>query len=339
MPCFQRGTTHKMRNKIIAISGLLGIVLLLWIIRMGSGEKTVDNIMKKVTSISSGGFSIDKNTPGYETFRELISGCPFKDCIPSIDEPKFEGIKKADDWLEDDNVVFVLSYKNEVRAYPQRILNRHEIVNDEVGGTPVAITFCPLCGSALAFERTLENEVLEFGVSGKLHNSDLVMYDRQTESLWQQITGEAIVGKLIGKKLSQISMGTMLWSQFKETYDKGQILSRNTGRSKSTYDIYPYGNYEEDASVTFPVEGGVDTTIHPKTVVFGIEVGGGSKAYPISKLEKELTIRDRVGGVSVEIRYDGGNVNARRLDNGSKLAETRLFWFAWKAFYPNTELY
>lgn len=328
-----------MRNRLLIIGGLLGVILLVIFINIRGNEGTMDKLIKKATSITSGGFSFDKNTPGYETFQKLIQGCPFKDCIPSIDSPKFETTNVADEWLENDNVVFVLNYKNEVRVYPQRILNRHEIVNDEVGGEPIAITFCPLCGSALAFERTLEGKVLEFGVSGKLHNSDLVMYDRQTESLWQQITGEAIVGDLFGKKLSQISMGTMLWGQYKEIHKGGQVLSRDTGRPQSSYDTYPYGDYEKDSAVTFPVQGGVDTTIHPKAVVYGIEVEGKSKAYPLEKLEKEVTVRDQVGGVTIEVRYDGGSVNARRLDTGKKLIETRLFWFAWKVFHPDTDLY
>ncbi len=300
----------------------------------------VKDIGQKTASVltGGGGFDFDENTPGYENYLQLSQGCPFKDCIPSIDDPSFESVSSADSWLESDDVVFALDYKGEARAYAQRIMNWHEIVNDEVAGDPLAITFCPLCGSALAFDRRVDGQVLEFGVSGKLHNNDLVMYDRQTETLWQQITGEAIVGELFGNKLTQVPMSGMRWSQFKEEFPGGQVLSRNTGFSRN-YDRYPYGDYEQDASTLFPVSGGVDDTIHPKTVVYGVEIENSYKAYPEDKIKEEGKISDLLGGVELEIDYNGGDVKVTRLDSGEEIPGTRLFWFAWKAFRSETELY
>ena len=170
---------------------------------------TTEKIARSLTGRD--GFSFDEDTPGYDVYLDLIQGCPTKDCIPSIDEPEFESTESATEWMFDDNLIFVLNYKGEVRGYPQKILDRHEIVNDVVAGDPVLITFCPLCGSALAFERVLDGETTEFGVSGKLHNTDLVMYDRETESLWQQITGEAIVGERIGDRLTQLPFFGLSW--------------------------------------------------------------------------------------------------------------------------------
>jgi hypothetical protein len=270
-----------------------------------------------------------------------MQGCPFKDCIPSIDNPKFESAGSADEWLDDTDIVFALEYEGEVRSYPQRILNWHEIVNDEVAGDPLAVTFCPLCGSALAFDRGVDGQILEFGVSGKLHNNDLVMYDRETETLWQQITGEAIVGELFGKRLKQIPLNGMRWSQFKEQFPDAKVLSRDTGFSRN-YDIYPYGDYEEDASPLFPVQGGVDSTIHPKALVYGVEVGEGKyKAYPEEKLIRLQSnkLEDSIDGVDLEIMYNNGDIRVVRLDTGEEIAATRLFWFAWKAFRPETKLY
>lgn len=273
---------------------------------------------------------------------KLKQGCPVRDCIPSIDQPQFESIEAADIWLDDDDVVFSYQGNKVVRAYPQRILNWHEIVNDEVEGVPIAVTFCPLCGSTLAFDRRQNERVLEFGVSGKLHNSDLVMYDRETESLWQQITGEAIVGELFEEKLLQLPMDTVRWGEWKKEHPSGEVLSRETGFSRD-YSRYPYDTYEKDSEVYYPIEGGVDETIHPKTEVFGVVVGESAKAYTREALERETggdgQISDVVGGDRLRLNYTNGELNIENLTSGEEVTATRLFWFAWKVFNKDTELY
>lgn len=326
------------RKAFIIIAVLvIGLGVLLYTILFGS--KNSAETVKRVQNIVTGsdGFSINETTPGYENYKKLEQGCPFIDCIPSIDDPKFESISEADVWLDDEDLVFVVK-KEEVRVYPQKILNLHEIVNDNIGDIPIVVSFCPLCGSALAFERKVEGVVLEFGVSGKLHNNDLVMYDRQTKSLWQQITGEAIVGELYGTKLEQISMGTLTWENLKRTHDNAEVLSRDTGSNRN-YDVYPYGNYESNERVSFGVEGGVDTTLHPKAVIFGVEVDGVSKAYPEGKLQAEGKIQDTLGVSRVEVSYNNGDVRVVRIGNSEEIPATRMFWFAWKAFRPDTRLY
>lgn len=319
---------------------VIAIVVISLVSKIRGKANPVSEVTQKATQVitGGGGFDFDESTPGYENYTKLMQGCPFKDCIPSIDNPVFESVSSADSWLKDDDVVFALDSKGEARAYPQRILNWHEIVNDEVAGDPLAVTFCPLCGSALAFDSRVEGRALEFGVSGKLHDNDLIMYDRQTETLWQQITGEAIVGELFGKKLKQVPMSGMRWSQFKKEFSNGEVLSRETGSSRN-YDRYPYGSYEQDRAPFFPVSGGVDDTIHPKAVVYGIEIEKSFKAYPVEKIGTEKEIEDTVGGVKIRISYNNGDVAAERLDTGEEIPATRLFWFAWKAFRPETELY
>lgn len=331
-----------MRQKGVALPLLLlaivligGTAIFLFSKKGGSVQEATQKI---VQTIKSGSFDFSEDTPGRENLAKLMQGCPGKDCIPSIDSPKFESVEASDKWLNPDDIVFVIAYKGEARAYPQRILNWHEIVNDVIGGDPLVITFCPLCGSALAFDRRVDGQVLEFGVSGKLQNNDLVMYDRQTESLWQQITGEAIVGEYLGKKLGQVSMDGMRWSQFKEEHPQGKVLSRETGFSRD-YSVYPYGSYEQDRSTLFPVEGGVDERIHPKTVVYGVEVNGSFKAYQEDRIKKEDVVRDKVGNTNIEIAYKNGEVKAQNLETNQDLVATRLFWFAWEAFHPETELY
>jgi len=331
----------------VLLIGLIVVVLVVvsLVSRLRGKPSPVSEVTQRATRVITGGagFDFDENTPGYENYITLLQGCPFKDCIPSIDDPNFESVSEADNWLNDEDVVFALDYKGEARGYPQRILNSHEIVNDVVAGDPLAVTFCPLCGSALAFDRRVDGQTLEFGVSGKLHDNDLVMYDRKTdekpaESLWQQITGEAIVGELFGKKLKQVPMSGMRWSQFKEEFPDGKVLSRDTGFSRN-YDRYPYGTYEQDRSTLFPVEGGIDQTIHPKAVVYGVEVNGKFKAYEEDKIKAQGTIKDKIGGVEIEISYNNGDVTVKNLDTGEEVVATRLFWFAWKAFRSETELY
>lgn len=333
-------------NRGISITYVLTAVLVVAIAavivipKLKGRVSPVEEVTQKATKVLTGGvgFNFDEDTPGYENLGKLMDGCPFKDCIPSIDNPKFESRDSADEWVNETDVIFILEHKGTIRGYPQRILNWHEIVNDEVEQDAWVITFCPLCGSALAFDRNVNGQVLEFGVSGKLHNNDLVMYDRQTESLWQQITGEAIVGEHFGKRLKQIPLSGMRWSQFRDEFPKAEVLSRDTGFSRN-YDQYPYGNYENDPSTLFSVEGGVDTTIHPKAVVYGVEIDRKYKAYPENKLKDGGVIRDTLGGVLIEISYKKGNVSVIRKDNGEEILATRLFWFAWKAFRPESELY
>lgn len=328
-------------KKTILVIGAILLLLLLIMSRSGNRSNRVKEVAQKATQTLTGGgdFDFDRNTPGYENFSELVRGCSSRDCIPSIDDPTFESVDLADSWLEETDVVFVLEYKGEVRAYPQRIMNWHEIVNDVISDDPIAVTFCPLCGSALAFDRRLDGQILELGVSGFLHNNDLVMYDRQTSTLWQQITGEAIVGEHFGKNLTQIPMSGMRWIDIKKEFSSAQVLSQDTGFSRD-YNSYPYGDYEQSSQVNFPNEGGVDNTIHPKTVVYGVEIDGKFKAYQEERIKnQELRIKDKIAGVDVEVDYNSGDVTVVRLDTNDEIPATRLFWFAWKTFHPDTELY
>lgn len=270
---------------------------------------------------------------------DLLQGCFGQDCIPSIDNPKFESANNAT-WLSDDDMVFAIDYKGIQRAYPQRILNWHEIVNDTIASDPVAITFCPLCGSALAFERKVDGVITEFGVSGKLHNSDLVMYDRYEGNLWQQITGEGIVGPAArrNEKLKQLPIVTTTWGEWKKEHPNTQVLSKDTGHSRN-YDQYPYGTYEQDDQLLFGVKG-LDKSLQIKTEVYGVEINGSSKAYPESAFDKEKVIEDTVGNTAIRLeRTDPGQIKVTNLQTQEEIIPIRLFWFAWASFHPDTELY
>jgi hypothetical protein len=271
---------------------------------------------------------------------DIQQGCSVQDCIPALDHPIFEAVPAAKAWLRDGDIVFGISYKGIHRAYPQRIMNWHEIVNDTIKGDPILITFCPLCGSALAFRREVEGGPVTFGVSGLLYNSDLIMYDRREGSLWQQFSGRAIAGPAAqrNERLQVLEIGTTTWGQWRRDYPHAQVLSRDTGYARD-YNVYPYGTYERDNELYFGVQH-TDKRLQIKTVVYGVRVGGRAKAYPLDTVRKAGEIVDRLGPDTIVIRQDtAGVVHALDRTTGRAITPLRTFWFAWAAFHPGTALY
>lgn len=269
---------------------------------------------------------------------KILSGGPPKDGIPSIDNPKFVTVEEADEWIQDNELVLGLVYKGEKRVYPLQIMVWHEIVNDFVAGDPILITYCPLCGSGIAYKREINGNPVEFGTSGKLYNSNLVMYDRKTDSYWAQIGGNAIVGELTGTQLEPISVDTVVWRDWKKAHPESQVLSQNTGFRRS-YGRDPYGNYYEDTFIMFPVEN-EDDRIHPKTVIFGIEIDGVFKAYREDDLMELGVIEDVFNSVNIKVERDeAGVIKITNIETGEEIVKERDFWFAWYAFHPETELY
>ena len=244
----------------------------------------------------------------------------------------------AHGFLEPEDLLIVLTHKGVERGYPFRMLVRHEIVNDTVAGDPIVVTYCPLCGSGIAYERTIDCEPVEFGTSGLLHNSNLVMYDRRTRSLWMQIGGQAVFGKLSGQSLTAIPMDVVRWEEWSPHHPDAQILDMASGFMDYSYD--PYAGYDRDYSVWFPVNNVEDGRFHPKAVIFGIEVGGVHKAYFEDAVVKDAPFDDPVGETTIRVERDiSGQVTFTDLADGSVLAKERDFWFAWYAFYPETEVY
>ena len=249
---------------------------------------------------------------------EFISGGPSKDGIPALDEPKFDSIADGEEFLVDREPVIALELNGDARAYPLGILTRHEIANDVVGGVPVAVTFCPLCNSAIVFERELEGVVYDFGVSGFLRNSDLVMFDRQTDSWWQQFTGEAIVGELTGALLEVAPSAIVSWADFKATYPDGRVLSRDTGFGFN-YGFNPYVGYDSNEA-PFLFTGEIDDRLSPIERVVAIELNGEAVAYPFSLLEEQRVVHDTVGGESIVVFLQPGTASALAEQN---IAEAR----------------
>jgi Protein of unknown function (DUF3179) len=310
---------------------------------------------------------------------QIISGGPPVDGIPSIDDPKFISVQEADNRLDDSELVLGINIGNDVRAYPLQILVWHEIVNDNVGGFPVAVTYCPLCFTNQVFNRTLEDgEILEFGTSGKLFNSNLVMYDRTTKSLWSQAMAQAIVGNLAGVELERIPFDIAYWKEWKQLYSDSKVLSTDTGSTRP-YGADPYGDYYTNGDVLFPVSNR-DNRLGLKEIVVGFENNGQYKAYKLQEIENKKVINDKVIGKPVALMslhpfmiraydpvVDGQvlkfsynvknqnfndkqtgslwNFDGKAIDGQMKGKQlTRIpfdegFWFEWVAFHPKTELY
>jgi hypothetical protein len=212
----------------------------------------------------------------------VVTGGPPPDGIPPVDEPRFLAAQDVR-WLTDEEPVISLSVGDEHRAYPVRIMVWHEIVNDTVAGRPVSVTYCPLCNSALAFDRRSGERVLTLGTSGKLYLSDLGMYDRQTESLWSQIEGRAIAGVLTGERLDRIPVQTVSWAQWREAHPDGWVLSRDTGAERD-YGRNPYVGYDEATSDPFLFDGDADGRLAPKERVLGLGDAEDPVAVPLAVL-------------------------------------------------------
>jgi hypothetical protein len=225
---------------------------------------------------------------------KIVSGGPPKDGIPSIDSPKFQSVREADKILEDSEFVLGLNINGDIRVYPLQILVWHEIVNDVVGGKPIAVTYCPLCFTNQVFNRTLiDGNIVEFGTSGKLYNSNLVMYDRKSNSLWSQALGEGIVGDYSGIKLEKIPFDIAYWKEWKKLYPESKVLSRDTG-SVRPYGADPYGNYYTNDLILFPLAND-DKRLGLKEIVIGLEDENQYKAYKLQDIETNKVINDIIG--------------------------------------------
>jgi len=242
-------------------------------------------------------------------FTEILSGGPPRDGIPPIDEPKFIDFTEADRYLGKLEPVISLELNGDVRAYPLSILTWHEIVNDVVGGVPVAVTFCPLCNSAIVFDRRLDGVVHRFGTSGNLRLSDLIMWDRETESWWQQLTGEAIVGELAGKKLTFLPAPIISWGDFKDANPGAKVLSQDTGFQRD-YGRNPYVGYDRVDNPPFLFQGDLDGRLLPKERVVTVTVGDVDAAFPFSTLTQEKVVNYNVGGRDLVVFFKPGTRSA-----------------------------
>nr|AGF93081.1 hypothetical protein FLSS-9_0013 [uncultured organism] len=283
---------------------------------------------------------------------EISAACPNVDCIPSIENAKYVGQENADNWLDNDEKVIGIRINGESYAYPLKIMRYHEIVNEGIDGEKFAVTYCPICRSGFVFSRNVDGQMLEFGVSGKLYNSNLVMYDRETETLWSQIKGQAIVGPLTSKKLEVYHSDIVEWGNWKGVYSETEILSRETEAYEPfVYERNPYSMYETVRNSNELIYDN-NTKIHNLAIVYGISAGEESTAYPEIIVEKHGKIHDKVGNQQITVVFDPdletvkifkehleGDPTDIVASGAERLKTHGIYWGAWKDFNPEGKVY
>ena len=269
----------------------------------------------------------------------ILQGGPPKEGIPSIDHPIFEQANQVD-FLQEDDRILGITFKGLSRAYPIKILNWHEIINDVIEETAIVISYCPLCGTGMIFQAKVKGQALTFGVSGLLYNSDVLLYDRQTQTLWSQILAKAISGKGVGTKLKTMPAIDTTWALWKQQHPDTWVLSTQTGYQRN-YNQSPYGHYDSNDALYFPVVA-KSKRYHPKERVLGLSIKGKHKAYPFVELSrhKENKIIDTFADQILDIEFNAEKRTGTIKDKmGNVLVTTNSFWFAWYAFHPDTEIY
>jgi Protein of unknown function (DUF3179) len=269
----------------------------------------------------------------------IEAGGPPRDGIPAIDQPRF--VQAARAGLADADRILGIERNGIARAYPVRILNWHEIVNDRLGDEPIAVTYCPLCGTGIAFDARVGGQAASFGVSGLLYNSDVLLYDRRTESLWSQILGKAIAGPLKGTALASVPISHTSWAAWRARHPRTEVLSTQTGFQRD-YDRDPYDGYDKVPRLMFDVQHR-DARLPLKAWVMGLAIAGQARAYPFDWLERRVDARgrwhDQLGGQRIRIQFDRQARSAEAYDASGRLLPTiTAFWFAWVAFHPGTDL-
>ncbi|NRB81015.1 MAG: DUF3179 domain-containing protein [Saccharospirillaceae bacterium] len=282
---------------------------------------------------SKNGFNLDNSSIDTD---KILSGGPQKDGIPSIDHPKFIPVTQSE--LKDDDYVVGIVYRGIAKAYPIGILNWHEVVNDTFDQEGIVVSYCPLCGTAVAFKSSITGDTLEFGVSGLLYESDVLLYDRQTLSLWSQILGSAVTGAYKNTAFESIPINHTSFGQWKKSHPDSLILSTDTG-FKRNYFKDPYSGYEVSDQIYFPVTNSDSKQFHPKQKVLGIKINQTFKAYSLDDFKNaEMTqLFDTIDGVKVLIKYDikANSATAFNAKNEQIVALTS-YWFAWYSFHPDT---
>jgi len=270
---------------------------------------------------------------------EIDHGGPGRDGIPALDAPRFWSGEERNGKAKPGDRIIGVSFNGIAKAYPIDILDQHEIVNDRFALTPLTITFCPLCGTGMVFLAEVDGEALNFGVSGLIYNSDMLLYDRATRSLWSQVMKTAVTGPMAGSKLTQVPAQYTTWEAWLRQYPDSQLLSRDTGHARD-YDAGPYAEYRRLPMVLFATLH-QDTRLPAKNWVVGITADESALALPFDELDKlEGTLPVTVGNTELVVHWDREASAARAFDkNGKEFPTTSGYWFAWVAFHPATGLY
>ncbi len=268
---------------------------------------------------------------------QIYAGGPLKDEIPTLTDPVPVWGKRINFLGPEDRVLGVLIHGH-ARAYPIRMLNWHEVVNDVVGGQPIAVTYCPLSGTGMVFNALVDGERMDFGVSGLIYKSGVLFFDRKTESLWSQLKREAVSGHFQGKQLEWLPVVHTSWDEWSKRYPRTDVIGFNQ-RFERDYFKDPYAEYNKKPHLLFPIHH-QDNRLKKKDWVAGIVIEGQARAYPFIRLPHQQVIEDEFAGQRLQIIYNGQAESIEIFDEENRLIPAvQAYWFAWSAFYPNTEVY
>ncbi|MDQ3090015.1 MAG: DUF3179 domain-containing protein [bacterium] len=325
-----------MNTKIIIslIAGLILIVLIVVLTRQSNEQagKQENNLTvvnpgdtTREAAFQAGGLKTNTAITSI-ALENVLDGGPGKDGIPAITDPKFIKVTEAKKWLKDDADGIVVTIGKTIRFYPYNIIVWHEIVNDVIEKKPLVVTFCPLCGSAIVFDASMNGKSEQFGVSGKLFESNLLMYDKTTESLWSQIIGEAVVGDRTGEKLSVYPSQVMSFKQASGKYPSMDVLSKETGYSRS-YDVSPYGDYDTNDKIYFPISIN-DTRLLAKEIMYIVNIDDESVAFKRSALSESEKAVVSVGNKKITAQIINGEIEVKN-DEGKIIPGYTAMWFSW----------
>lgn len=298
-------------------------------------SRRITAVVASAVALASVGFDTSRHSVPLD---EILAGGPPKDGIPAISAPRFVAADAATFLPSDDRVIGV-DQEGVVKAYPLRILNWHEVVDDAIGTSPIAVTYCPLTGSAIVYDRRVNGQTLLFGVSGRLYQSNLLLYDQQSESLWSQLKAEAVTGAHTGARLQAIPSVTTTWADWRHVHPDTVVLSPETGYQRD-YGRDPYAGYHASPELMFPVAH-VDARLPAKQKVLGVQVGSVSKAYPLVQLAASRHAEDALGATRLRTTYDPQADRAEAVDveSGNPWPSVVVYWFAWSAFHPDTTIW
>ncbi len=323
-------------RRIILATLFISFLLIATWMALGGRERAQETRMIQETTdystaFASGGLRTNTDVASIPLER-VLSGTPYRDNIPAINEPSFLSIDEARDQGVTDERGIVVTVGDTTRFYPFNIMVWHEIVNDIIEDQPLVVTFCPLCGSTVVFDARVDDQAQQFGVSGKLFESNLLMYDGDTHSLWSQILGEAMVGTHTGKTLAVYPSQVMPFDEFVSKHPTGEVLSRNTGHIRD-YSLYPYGDYETNERILFPVSVS-DTRLPAKEIMYIVDVGDTSFAFHHTDLREAGEAVMTVDGETITASVEDSEVTVTTSD-GAVVPGYYAMWFSWATHHQD----
>lgn len=271
---------------------------------------------------------------------EIFQAGPGKDGIPSLEIPRFVNVERSD-FLKDNDLVIGVVHNGVAKAYPIRIMNYHEVINDQYGEESLVVTYSPLTATAAAFSADIDGKAHTFGVSGLLYNNNLLIYDWETESLWSQMKGQAVTGQVSGKPLKNVVTNTSTWAAWKAKHPETKVLSPRTGY-KRNYEIDPYAMFgPESRRLMFPVARR-NKKLPLKEQVVGLNYRGVARAYPLALLKNtaDKPLKDNLNGLPITIQYDAAAKTVTVKDeSGKAIPAMNSYWYAWSSIYPDTDIH